>query len=422
MSASGNPPPPPPPPPPNGHPQLPGQYAVDVDPEAAGLVRKERLGWGLVFAVLGAVLVVAALFVDWVETGIVVSYERGADGPLENTAATAGIFSAIDTIKDVTGPDPEAHDPGTFARLFFPWLALLVALAAITLAVGATVGLRTKARTGLARVLGTVLAVVAAVAAVAAIVLLGIDVSDDGTAVTATPAPAGGQPPSGEPRISFLASFVDPYLGVGLWLLGAALLAIGAMIGPRVVHDVPPGGLPSGAAGAAPAGPPTAAWAPRLVRHTTQVGAVVVGSIGAALAIAGYTFLPWGSGGGDSVLFADISEVARDTGFGDNELTEAYFAWLGWIALVLLVAVAVVLALGRKPRGISPKVARPVLSVLMIVVTAVHWLVVLDASSDLGDFDIGAHAVGLGLVLATIGVLVPLRARTRVLIGGPPAA
>lgn len=153
----------------------------------------------------------------------------------------------------------------------------------------------------------------------------------------------------------------------------------------------------------------------RLVRHT-QLVAIVVAAIGALACLAGYGFLPWAYAKDDPVTYSDIGEAARDYGFKDKVFTEAYFAWMGWAVLLAVLVVVLLLALGKKPTGVNPRVLRPLLAAGTIAAVLAHLYAVSDLD---GDFAIGAYAVGLGLVLAALATLLPLRSSARMLMAAP---
>lgn len=415
MSSPGQPPPfdpsrpsAPPPPPPHRQPQYaaPGPVGyVDVDPRSAGLVREEKLGWALPFAILGSLTMVIALFLDWIETQLFVSYDGNADGPLDDQREVTSLFDAVDTVKDVTGPAPDVSDPGALATTFFPWLAIALTIGCVVLVLAAAVGLRRAALTNTARIATVLVAAAAFAIAVLAIVNLGLDLGDGARAAsprTAAPSPGDATEPS------FIAGEVQPWWGYSLWLLGTFFVAIGGALGPRIKHTLPPGARPSYGDGR----PGQPGWAPNpaLLRHSTQVVAIVLTSIAAVLCLAGYGFLTWATSG-DTVTFSEIGEAARDQGFGDRVVAEAYFGWLGWVVLLFVAAATLLVALGKKPTGVNPRVVRPIVAVGAAGALVLHLVALGQLDGDLG---IAAYAVGLGLGLALLGALLPLRTTARV--------
>lgn len=395
----------------------PGGY-VDVDPRSAGLVREEKPGWALPFAVLGSLTMVVALFLDWIETQLFVSYDGNANGPLDDRRKVTSLFDAVDTVKDVTGPDPDSPDLGPLAEIFFPWLAIALTIACCVLVLAAAIGLRRAALTNTMRIAAVLLAVAAAGIAVLAIINLGLNSGTGGGAVTVSPAaPAPPGAPQAGPELSFVASEVQPWWGFTLWLGGAVLVAIGGALGPRIVHKLPPGAQPSYAG--QPGQPGQIGWAPHpgaassgMLRHTTQVVAIVLTSIATVLCVAGYGFVSWASGG-DTVTFSDLGEVARDRGFGDQAFAEAYFGWLGWVVLLFVAAATLLVVLGKKPAGVNPRVVRPIVVIGSGLALVAHLAALVELD---GDFGPAPYLVGLGLGLALLGALLPLRTTARVAV------
>lgn len=425
MSAPGQPPPfdpsrpSAPPPPPHRQPPYaaPGPVGhVDVDPRSAGLVRVEKLGWALPFALLGSLVMVVALFLDWIETQLFVSYDGNADGPLDDRREVVSLFDAVDRVEDVTGPAPDVSDPGTLATTFFPWLAIALTIGCVVLVLLAAVGLRRAALTNTARIATVLVAAAAFAVAVLAIVDLGLDLGDGARTVSpgaAAPSPGDATEPS------FIAGEVQPWWGYSLWLLGTAVVAIGGALGPRITHTLPPGAQPSYPGQPGQPGqsgqPGQPGWTPHpgLLRHTTQVVAIVLTSIAAVLCLAGYGFLSW-STSGETVTFSEIGEAARDQGFGDRVVAEAYFGWCGWVVLLFVAAATLLVALGKKPAGVDPRVVRPIVAVGAAGALLLHLVALGQLDGDLG---IAAYAVGLGLGLALLGALLPLRTTARVAVG-----
>lgn len=423
MSTPGEQSPPPPPPPPSyGPPHAPPpaqQWSpgpsgyVDVDPASAGLVRQEKLGWAMPFAVIGSLCMVVALFLQWIETQLFVVYDRGTDGPLEDRRELTSLFDAVGTVEDVAGPDPDV-DPGWLSGAFFPWLAIGLTVACCVLVLATAIGLRRAALTNAARI-ATVLLVVGAVGvAVLALYDLGLGSEAVSASPTTVSPGAPGSEPSGGSEPEFLASEVQPYTGFVLWFWGAVLVAIGGALGPRVVHKLPAGAQPAygGAGGSGAPGWAPATGHPGLLRHTTQVVAIVLAAFATVLCVAGYGFLSWAPSG--SITFSDLGESARDLGFPDQPFAEAYFAWLGWVLLLWVVVVTVLLALGKKPAGVNPRVLRPILAVGSGLALVAHLVVLGELSGDPGP---AAYVVGVGLLAAVVGTLLPLRTTARVQVG-----
>src|SRR3546814_6717525 len=161
-------------------------------------------------------------------------------------------------------------------------------------------------------------------------------------------------------------------IGFLLWLPGAFVLALGGLLGPRLTFLLPGDDL----AGRVllrtgqplPSGVPLQ-FASQALRHTTTVWAILLTTVGALLCFAGFAFLPWA----EDVSFNDIGEVARDEGFTDHVYSEAYFGWLGWVLLALLVVVMVLVVLGVRPFGIRPHRARPIVATTAFLDLVAHF-------------------------------------------------
>lgn len=397
----------------------PGGRMVEVDPESAGLKRVERPGWALAFAALGVAIIGASLVFDWVEARLF-DFADGGPGPRKY----AGAFSAVEHVEETTARASDPPDPGFWANAVFGWLGVLLTIACVVLVLVAAVGLRRSGRTAAVRV-GALVAIVATFAVVAiGYVDLGTSWDFGGGGSSSTPTVSSGAPGApgeqeAEPEVTF---DVEPHLGTAVWVLGMLVLAVAAMLGPRVVLKLPDGstvaadspaghGYPSAGAFGAP-GTPGYSGAPVLTRRT-QLVAVVLAALGAVLCLAGYGFLSWSTGGGDTVTFSDVGEAARDVGFGSGkEIAEAYFAWLGWALLVVAIAAAVMLAVGRTGRA-SPKTMRPILAIAMAVAVLVHLVAMFQFEAELS---IAVAAVSTGLGLSLLGALLPLRTTARVLV------
>lgn len=132
----------------HAHPQ------VHVDPESAGMLRVEERGWALLFAALGAVTMVVALFLPWVRTGSEGLKARGDDDTAVDIDESTGLFDVVDTVRDSTGFAERGADPGSFSELFFPTLAIVATVVCVLVVLVAAFGLRRRALTNVARVLG----------------------------------------------------------------------------------------------------------------------------------------------------------------------------------------------------------------------------------------------------------------------------
>lgn len=375
---------------------------MEADPESAGLIRRERFGWAIPIALLGLVPLIGGLFLPWTEVGRFVTYEGNREGPIGDAKEFPSIFDTVATVKDVTGPVPDAPEPGSLSAAFFPTGLIALTAVCAVVALVAAFGVRRAALTNTARIAGVILITATVAAALAAFFDLGFDPAGGTGPATASPGAATG---SGGPDV--IESEVQPHLGTYGWLLGMSILGVAAALGPRITWLMPSGGMPvrHGHQAGLPAGAP----GPRLVRRT-QVVAIVLMAFAAALGVAGYGFLPWGSAGSDWVTFAEVSDAAREHGFGDKHLAEAYFGFAGWLLLGLLLIEALVMALGRKP-VLNPVGTRPILVLVSIAAGLLHVFALAEVSA---DYDIGSYTVGLAFVLAVIGALLPLRTSARV--------
>ncbi|QCW51350.2 hypothetical protein FE634_14740 [Nocardioides dongxiaopingii] len=410
---------------PGGHPP----YPVDVDPESAGLVRREAIGFALPLAVLGTLMMLGSLALDWVETNRFVVYGSGQDGPLDDRGEYAGLFDARDVVEDVVGVVPRFHDAGALAGAFFPWGALVVTVVACGLAALASVGLRRRTRTTVARTAAVVAVTATLGFGMIALLDLGWVLDTTGGPDTSAPSSTGAAPESGgraEPE--FLEAEVQPAVGAYTWFGGALLLWIAGALGPRVGYRLPSGAAVGGpgapgfpahlAAPGGPGAPPGPAGWPvpygrgPLVRSTTQPVAVVLAALAAVLCLAGYGFLPWAT----DVTFADISDATREYGGGDDPVAEAYFGWLGWALLLGSGVVAVLVALGRRGRSVSPRAVRPFLVLVMAGGLLVHLVAVVDVDT----LDVGLLATSAGLAASLLGALLPLRTTAVVTIAPTP--
>ncbi|MEO9325049.1 hypothetical protein ABFT23_16260 [Nocardioides sp. C4-1] len=409
-----SPPPPsaPPSPQPSGPYGFPGHPAggmVDVDPRSAGLERREKPGWALLFVACGAFGMVAALFLPrWAEIRVYGS----SPSDLSTSREYPGLF---DTLDEVRGTDGMAADPGALASAFFPWLAVGLTAACIVAALVAAVGLRRAALTNAARVVAVVLGLAAVALAVVAVFSLGFEIEGSGEATTSSPTSAAPDAPGPDEGADEQRARVVPgAIGYVGWLLATLTITIAGLIGPRITYLLPAGAAAPQLAGPpGPAGAPVvhgAPFAPGLLRHRTHVGAVVLAGLGALLCLAGYTFLSWASAA-DTVTFIDIGDSVRDAGGSGNGFAEAYFSFLGWLVLLVAIVVVVLVVLGLKP-SVNPRALRPVLVVTAVVLLLVHLGALVDL--DLPEYGPAAWVIGFGLGALAVAAMLPLRTTARV--------
>lgn len=377
--------------------------------------REEKPGWALGFASVGSVALLASLFLPWFQAKFWVTFVED-DGPLEDESRLASPFTAVSTVEDVTAPDPGGPEPGVLAQAVFPWLALVLLVVCCALALAAAVGLGSRRRTGAVRIATVATLLLTAGLLIAASYDLGVT-SSPGSSLE----PTGPVPGAEDAEVSSIRGYVDPYGTIAVAAVGGLLLAIAAIIGPRVPRSAPaPGWTPpqygqpqygqpqygppqQGAPqygpppGTPPCGPPPAP------KHRTQLGAVILTGLAALLCFAGYVFLHWGK----KTTFADISSATREYGFDDKPISEAYFAWLGWVVLLMVIGAAVVVLLGRIATVLNPRRMRPIVGSGAVLAVLVHLWTMIDMED--ADFGIGFYATALGLVLAAVGSLLPLR-------------
>lgn len=426
---------------------------VDADPESAGLSRKERPGWALLFVAGGALLMLGSLVLPWVSIRV---FEFSAGVP-NFYRRHPGIFDVLNQSEEVRADHPDVSDPSVWGQVTFPWLLIALTVVAIVVAAVAAWGLRKKLLTTLGQIAGLVIVGLVALFVLGATMSLGTSSAEESgggsgggsggsDTSSATTAPRA---PSDEPAEESFSIETWPHLGGTVWFGGAFLLGVATMLGPRVTYLMPHGGqawtppgpptpgtapqgtTPQGTApqGTAPQGwmPPTAqqpmgqammpTGPPIAVVRRTQVVALVLTLLGVLLGFAGYGFLSW-SASGDSVTFSEIGDAARDIGFDDKPVIEAYFAWLGWVVLLLVVVTAALVGAGLKP-VMNPVVVRPILAAAMIGSLLLHLWVLVDLGGNLDSLGPGVWAVTVGLALAALGTILPLRTTARMAVNHP---
>lgn len=374
----------------------------------------EKPGWAIAVTGFAGVAAVVSFFLNWFRVDSFLSTGYLEQQGIDTTRVVAGVdkewvtpFSVVDTVEEMSGQGLDPFTPGSLAGIVFPWLALALTFLCIVVAAAASFGLRRRTRTTVARILAVVLLLLAV--AVVGVGCLDLGWREGGMTY------ADGNRGAAE----WTSWGVNPDVGAAVWSVALLLMGIAAVMGPRIVHRLPPGAhfapgtlSPQFAPGVhPPCGAAPMANAPEpAVRVTTNVSAIVGGAFGAVLCLVGYGFLPWG----EDTTFSDIGKAAREYGFKDQPLIEAYFAWLGWAILALSVVVLVLLTLGRSTTALKPSMMRPILGIASLVAAACHawmWIVLAD---DGAQFEIGAYAVALGLLLTVIAALAPLRRSVRV--------
>lgn len=149
-------------------------------------------------------------------------------------------------------------------------------------------------------------------------------------------------------------------------------------------------------------------------------------AVGAILLILGATALAWYKIGGEDGKFSDLNNDVKDApGAVGVGMAKAYFGWLAWVLLALVIIAAVVASLPIGSAGLAFRIIAPVIGVLGLVLTLLalnnYWDKAKDGAqaqgadpSDLGIFkhsQIGLYLMLLGFLIAGVaGVFGPRRA------------
>lgn len=431
-------------------PQLPPQQAQPPSygppPQQPPPPSGKRPGLALAFTAVGSLALLASLFLPWFETKLWISYVGDEEGPIGDDRRTASPFTAVSAVKDVTGPDPSGPEPGILAHVLLPWLAVLLVLTCCVLACLAAYGWGQQRRSKVLRLTTGVALLVTAVLVVLSTYDLGVTNSPGSNL-----SPEGEVPGVGDAEVSSIRGYVDPYWTIAVAAVGAVLLAIATLIGPRFPRQPsvaqawfpgapvppampgpggaprqfqqfqpgqqpPPGWIPPHPGAMPPAGPGMVGTPGHQPQFVTQLAALILTGVAAVLCFAGYVFLPWGR----DVSFNDISDATREFGLEGKPVTEAYFAWLAWLLLLMALAVAVGVAVGKRPGVVNAKKLRPYLAGGSIFALLIHLWVMIDLNGEGADLGVGTYAVALGLLLAVVGTLLPLRMSAPMSFGPPP--
>jgi hypothetical protein len=134
------------------------------------------------------------------------------------------------------------------------------------------------------------------------------------------------------------------------------------------------------------------------------VGATFAG-IGAVLLIISFTAVDWFSGGGPTT-FGDIKDSLDANSNGATGLAQAYFSWLGWTLLVLVVLIAIAASLPSPASG-PLRALGAVLAAAAIALTffAIQIFDGTSYSEYLKHASIGFYLAIAGFLLAGIGAL-----------------
>jgi hypothetical protein len=153
---------------------------------------------------------------------------------------------------------------------------------------------------------------------------------------------------------------------------------------------------------------------------------LVGAAVGAILLILGATALAWYKIDGQDGKFSDLHNDVKDApGAAGVAMAKAYFGWLAWVLLALVIIAAVLANLPIGSPGLVFRIVAPVIGVLGLVLTLLalnnYWDKSKEAAqaqgADVGDLGIFKHSqIGLYLMLAgfliagVAGVFGPRRA------------
>jgi len=143
-------------------------------------------------------------------------------------------------------------------------------------------------------------------------------------------------------------------------------------------------------------------------RPSVGIIGLIGAAVGAVLLILGATALAWykirGADGKFSDLHSDVKDAPGAAGLG---LAKAYFGWLAWVLLALVVIAAVMASLPIGSSGLVFRIVAPVVGVLGLVLTLLasnnYWDKLKDQFQAAGIDDVGLfkHSqIGLYLMLA----------------------
>jgi hypothetical protein len=156
-------------------------------------------------------------------------------------------------------------------------------------------------------------------------------------------------------------------------------------------------------------------------RQTLGIVGIAVAIVGAVVLISGF-FLSWYKIAGQEAKFSDIHKDLSDAGSLAPGLAKAYFGWLAWVLLVLVIIAAVVANLPVGAAVLPMRIVAPVIGLLGVLLTLLalnsYWDKAKDTPAGQGaDLGIFKHsAIGLYLTLAgfiiagVAGVFGPRRA------------
>jgi hypothetical protein len=147
-------------------------------------------------------------------------------------------------------------------------------------------------------------------------------------------------------------------------------------------------------------------------RQSVGIIGLIGAAVGAVLLIVSFTALAWykiqGANGKFSDLHSDVKDAPGAAGLG---LAKAYFGWLAWVLLALVVIAAVMANLPIGPSGLVFRIVAPVVGVLGLVLTLVasnnYWDKLKDQFKAAGIDDVGLFKHSqIGLYLTLAGFLI----------------
>lgn len=337
--------------------QGPGPGA-EVTPAEGGFIARERPGMGLGLVILGSLVALVTVFLTWCEA--VPSFD--SDAPLKRLSP----FELRDGLADLGGQKLPA--------LLTPWLLLGVTAVAAAAAVAATVGLRSRARTTLARVAAWLIGQGGSTAYLVVLIASVDNASEPFVGYTGT--------------TEYLqVRFVVP---VSVWGIALAAVAWSALIGPRIVWAAGP---------LAPAG--------ARLRVRVHVAAAVFAWLAAACVAIAFLAVPWFSAGGQTSTFAEVADAINASG-SDLPLAQAYFGGVGYLVIVAVLAAAALLTLGAVG-SVSRVMARTVGGLVGVAGLGLHIAAVSELDAESSAWSAGLYLVPAGLGILLLGVLLTAR-------------
>jgi hypothetical protein len=147
-------------------------------------------------------------------------------------------------------------------------------------------------------------------------------------------------------------------------------------------------------------------------RQSVGIVGLAVAAVGAILLIIGVTALAWykiaGHSGKFSDLHGDVKDAPGSVGLG---LAKAYFGWLAWVLLALVIITAVLASLPIGSSGLVFRIVAPVLGVAGLVLTLLaannYWDKLEDQFHAAGISDVGIFKHSqIGLYLTLAGFLI----------------